>query len=199
MKRKLTSLLLVAIVTFSFCVDSFGKTNVTSTYLKDANLTSLSGWTLDKSNGWDKGYTDWQTSNDVPVIEFYNDWGPNAGKPIGKTKTFNFSQKVTLPAGYYRLAVNAFYREGNGNGKNELEYNFYRFMFNDEINDGPGSSIYNYVYQFTKIANEKYISIRSDVNKKRRDTGWLHQYYRCVWAVCFSCHRMLYGTGNPCR
>ncbi len=122
MKRKLTSLLLVAIATFSFCVDSFGKTNVTSTYLKDANLTSLSGWTLDKSNGWDKGYTDWQTSNDVPVIEFYNDWGPNAGKPIGNTKTFNFSQKVTLPAGYYRLAVNAFYREGNGNGKNEKAY-----------------------------------------------------------------------------
>ena len=48
----------------------------------------------------------------------------------------------------------------NGNGNNVNEYNFYEFMFNDETSDGPGSSIYNYVYQFTKVANEKYISIR---------------------------------------
>ena len=77
----------------------------------------------------------------------------------------NMAKNIILPA--FR---NDLYDENfvfiNGNGKNELEYNFYRFMFNDEINDGPGSSIYNYVYQFTKIANEKYITIRSDVNKK---------------------------------
>ena len=48
----------------------------------------------------------------------------------------------------------------NGNGNNTNEYNFYRFMFNDETSDGPGSSLYNYMYQFTKIAGEKYLSAR---------------------------------------
>lgn len=46
----------------------------------------------------------------------------------------------------------------NGNGSNTSEYNFYGFMFNDEISDGVGSSLYNYMYQFTKIAGEKYLS-----------------------------------------
>ncbi len=123
MKKKLTSLLLTAIAVFSFSVDSFGKTDVTSTYLQDANLKSLGSWTLDKLNGFaDKGYTDWQTSTDVPVIEFYNAWSPTPGGSIGNTKTFNFSQKIKLPAGYYRLAVNAFYREGAGNGTNTKAY-----------------------------------------------------------------------------
>ena len=48
----------------------------------------------------------------------------------------------------------------NGNGNNTNEYNFYGFMFNDETSDGPGSSLYNYMYQFTKIAGEKYLSAR---------------------------------------
>ena len=48
----------------------------------------------------------------------------------------------------------------NGNGSNMSGYNFYGFMFNDEISDGVGSSLYNYMYQFTKIAGEKYLSAR---------------------------------------
>ena len=48
----------------------------------------------------------------------------------------------------------------NGNGSNTSEYNFYGFMFNDEISDGVGSSLYNYMYQFTKIAGEVYLSTR---------------------------------------
>lgn len=97
------------------------KTDVTDTYLTNADLKSLSGWTIDKGFGGN-GYTDWKSDGDVPVIEFYHTWGANAGSEIGSAKTFNFSQTATLPAGYYRLAVNAFYREGNGNGTNTKAY-----------------------------------------------------------------------------
>ena len=100
------------------------RTDVTSTYLTNANLMSLTGWTILDGTMQKGGYQDWQNNGDVPVIEFYHSWNsnPNAGT-IGSTKTFNFSQKPTLPAGYYRLAVNAFYREGgDGNGSNTKAY-----------------------------------------------------------------------------
>ena len=77
------------------------KTDVTSTYLKDADLASLTGW-------GNPGKTDWKTDGAVNVVEFWN-W----------TNQFNFSQTVSLPAGYYRLAVNAFYRNSwTGDGTN---------------------------------------------------------------------------------
>jgi len=122
MKRKLTSLLIAAIAAFSFCSNSFAKDNVTDSYLTSANLQSLDGWTLDKEGFGGPGYTAWNTSGGVPVIEFYHSWSANAGAAIGTTKEFRFSQKVTLPEGYYRLAVNAFYREGNGTGTNTKAY-----------------------------------------------------------------------------
>ena len=97
---------------------------MTSTYLTNANLMSLTGWNISNGTMAQGGYQDHKNDGDVPVIEFYHSWNsnPNAGA-IGSTKTFNFSQKPTLPAGYYRLAVNAFYREGgNGNGTNTKAY-----------------------------------------------------------------------------
>ena len=59
--------------------------------------------------GWgNPGRTDWRTNGAVNVVEFWN-WSTQ----------FNFSQTANLPAGYYRLAVNAFYRNGgNGDGTN---------------------------------------------------------------------------------
>lgn len=100
------------------------KTDVTATYLTDAGLNSLNGWTILEGTMQHGGYQDWQTGGDVPVIEFYHSWNPNPNQgAIGSTKTFNFSQKANLPAGYYRLAVNAFYREGGiGNGTNTKAY-----------------------------------------------------------------------------
>ena len=90
--------------------------DVTNTYLTNANLSTVnSGWTY-YSDAFK--YTDWRTDGDVPVVEFYSQW--NAGDPVSITqKDFKFSQTVTLPAGYYRLAVNAFYRNGRGDGTNE--------------------------------------------------------------------------------
>ena len=89
--------------------------DVTNTYLQNADLSTVnSGWTY-YSDAFK--YTDWKTDGDVPVVEFYSQW--NAGAPVDITqKDFKFSQTVTLPAGDYRLAVNAFYRNGNGDGTN---------------------------------------------------------------------------------
>ena len=97
MKRKL----LLAAVTLFAAVFMGGsslkaKEDVTATYLRDADLSSLNGW-------GNPGRTDWKTDGAVKVVEFWN-W----------SNQFNFSQKAQLPAGYYRLAVNAFYRNGSG-------------------------------------------------------------------------------------
>lgn len=114
-------ILLTALVLLAFSGNVAAKKDVTATYLQNAQLTSLNGWSYG-DNGYN--YTDWQTNGDVPVIEFYNAWSANAGAPIGTTRNFHFTQTVTLPAGFYRLAVNAFYREGNGNGTNSKAYIF---------------------------------------------------------------------------
>ena len=93
------------------------QTDVTDTYLTNADLSSLDGWTR-------SDYTDWKTDGDANVIEFYHTWGANAGTAIGSIKEFYFKQNATLPAGEYRIAVNAFYREGNGDGTNTKAYIF---------------------------------------------------------------------------
>lgn len=78
------------------------KTDVTATYLTDADLSALTGW-------GNPGKTDWKTDGAVNVVEFWN-WSTQ----------FNFSQTAQLPAGYYRLAVNAFYRNSlGGDGTND--------------------------------------------------------------------------------
>ena len=93
----------------------YAQEDVTDTYLQNADLSTVnSGWTY-YSDAFK--YTDWKTDGDVPVVEFYSQW--NAGAPVDITqKDFKFSQTVTLPAGDYRLAVNAFYRNGGGDGTN---------------------------------------------------------------------------------
>lgn len=90
-------------------------TEITNTYLTNANLSSINtGWTY-YSDAFK--YTDWKTDGDVPVVEFYSQW--NATPQSMTRKDFKFSQTVTMPAGYYRLAVNAFYRNGAGDGTND--------------------------------------------------------------------------------
>ena len=96
--------------------------DITNQYLQNADLSSL-------NEGWDYGddgfdYTDWNTWADVPVVEFYHTWGAYPGDYIGNTKNFHFTQTITLPAGDYRIAVSAFYREGNGDGTNTKAYIF---------------------------------------------------------------------------
>lgn len=96
-------------------------TDVTGKYLVNAGLTSLDGWDYG-DDGYT--YTDWKTDGSVPVIEFYHTWSDNPGAAIGNSRNFHLSQTVTLPAGHYRLVVNAFYREGDGTGQNNKAYIF---------------------------------------------------------------------------
>ncbi|MDE7166507.1 MAG: discoidin domain-containing protein [Bacteroidaceae bacterium] len=93
--------------------------NVTNLYLVNADLNSMEGWTR---GGAIPGTHD--TNLDVNAIEYYNAWSANPGTPIGSSKDFSLTQTVTLPAGDYRIVVNAFYREGNGNGTNTKAYIF---------------------------------------------------------------------------
>lgn len=101
MKRKLL-FAVMTLITGAWSLSANAQEDITSTYLTNANLATVgSGWTQN-------GYTAWNTGAAVPVVEFWN-W----------TNQFNFSQTITLPAGNYRIAVNAFYRESwGGNGTN---------------------------------------------------------------------------------
>lgn len=85
--------------------------NDISSQLQNADLNALTGWSYG-DDGFN--YTAHKTDGATNVIEFYHTWSDKPGTAIGTTRNFHFTQKVTLPAGYYRLAVNAFYREGNG-------------------------------------------------------------------------------------
>ena len=92
------------------------QTDVTSEYLTNADLSTVnSGWTY-YSDAYK--YTDWKTTEaDIPVVEFYSQWNSGASVSITQ-KDFKFSQTITLPAGDYRIAVNALYRNGAGDGTN---------------------------------------------------------------------------------
>lgn len=99
MKRKLLFVTLCVVSALGFRANA--KTDVTSTYLTNANLSSLDGWTVNS-------ITAHNTNGATNVVEFWN-----------KSDEFSLSQTITIPAGYYRLAVNAFYRESwTGNGTN---------------------------------------------------------------------------------
>ena len=138
MKRK--RLLFAAIALVAGLLNVNAKTDITSTYLKNADLRTIQAKDATGPNaetGWMYGvngyyYTDWKTDGDANVIEFYYQWSPNAGAAIGSTLNFQFYQTVTLPAGYYHLDVNGFYREGNGNGTNTKAFIFAGNIETDE-------------------------------------------------------------------
>lgn len=71
-------------------------TDVTSTYLTNAALTSTTGWT--RTGSWD----DTNISNGV--TEVYGGWDSNTNN------SYSCKQTVTLPKGVYKLTGYAFYR-----------------------------------------------------------------------------------------
>ena len=95
-------LLTMAVCALLMSSTALAQEDITSQYLENADLST-------KGSGWQNGgYTNWVTDGAVPVVEFWN-W----------SNQFSFTQSITLPKGEYRLAVNAFYREGgSGNGTN---------------------------------------------------------------------------------
>ena len=102
--------------TFKEKGDEESPKNITDEYLKNADLAvdpnvADNGWTL--ANGWRQDYQTAKDDKGVNVVEFYSGWGS-----LEKTD-FAITQNVSLPAGDYRIVVNAFYREGNdGDGTN---------------------------------------------------------------------------------
>ena len=83
------------------------QTDVTTTYVKNADLSAEvtsadNGWTC----GWRQDYRTAIDAEHVNVVEFYAGWGN-----LDKTE-FSVSQEIELPAGNYRIAVNAFFRHG---------------------------------------------------------------------------------------
>ncbi len=118
MEKKRILFLAVCILLCGIAVNA--QEDVTNMYIKNADLSSFEGWDYG-DDGYN--YTQYWANCDVPVIDFYYQWG-SAGTSIGSTRNFHFSQTVTLPAGSYRLAVSSFYREGNGNGTNNKAYIF---------------------------------------------------------------------------
>lgn len=113
MKQKLL-LALLALFTLGGS-NLYAQEDITSQYLTNADLSTVdNGWTY-YSDAFK--YTDWKTDGDVPVVEFYSQWNSGASVSITQ-KDFKFSQTITLPAGDYRIAVNAFYRNGAGDGTN---------------------------------------------------------------------------------
>ena len=108
--EKIFSLFLVFVLCTTW---ASARTDVTSQYLTNADLKSLTGWSYG-DDGYN--YTDWKTDGNVAVMEFYHTWSANPGTAIGNTRNFHLSQTVTLPAGNYRLVANSFYREGKGDG-----------------------------------------------------------------------------------
>ena len=132
MKKVFTSILLLAALsvpayisaTFMMAGDGDGTENggevttsspedITDQYLTNADLSvEDNGWTYYSDT---YKYQTWRTGDDTKsaAVEFYAGWGSL------EHTNFKFSQTITLPAGDYRIAVNAFYREGNsGNGTN---------------------------------------------------------------------------------
>ena len=106
-------LFLVAVATV-FGLSVSAQEDITNTYLANADLSTVnSGWNYYSD---DFKYTAWITASDetyTPAVEFYAGWGEL------EHTNFRFSQTITLPKGDYRIAVNAFFREGNdGNGTN---------------------------------------------------------------------------------
>lgn len=113
MKKKLHFLLSLVVLTL-FAGTAKAQEDVTSQYVKNADLAAdvtaaNNGWTC----SWRQDYQKATDGEHVNVVEFYAGWGA-----LENTE-FAISQVLTLPAGDYRLAVNAFYRNGEpGDGTN---------------------------------------------------------------------------------
>ena len=72
-------------------------TDVTNTYITNADLSSATGWTITNKEAG-------PTNN---AIEFYAGWGSLS------VTSFSILQSITLPAGSYKLVGHGFFRYGN--------------------------------------------------------------------------------------
>ena len=118
MKKKL-QFLFSMVALFLVAMSMQAQTDVTTTYVKNADLSADvtsadNGWTC----GWRQDYRTAIDAEHVNVVEFYAGWGN-----LDKTE-FSVSQEIDLPAGNYRIAVNAFFRHGGAGDGSSTGYIF---------------------------------------------------------------------------
>lgn len=125
MKRILTTALMTLALLGMVSVAK-AKVDVTDQYVLNADLSINP---KQEGNGWElvnNYYEQWhigRSEQHLSIIEFYSGW-----ESLTITK-YGMKQTISLPAGDYRLSVNAFYRQGeNGNGTN----NDFAFIFAGE-------------------------------------------------------------------
>ena len=113
MKRKLL-FAVMTLITGAWSLSANAQEDITSQYLTNADLSTIgTGWTYFSDSYKYGAWRNHNTETVTPCVEFYAGWGSL------EHTDFKFSQTVTLPAGDYRIAVNAFFRNTNdGDGTN---------------------------------------------------------------------------------
>ena len=94
------ALLLVGGLINPFTMKGQTQTDVTGTYISDADFSSSSGWTMTK-----EGTGNWTFNTSQKVAEAYGGWSKNT-----EITSYSLKQDVTLPKGTYMLTGYAFYR-----------------------------------------------------------------------------------------
>ena len=104
----------MTLITGAWALSASAQEDITSQYLTNADLSTVdTGWTYYSDSYKYQGWRNHNTETVTPCVEFYAGWGSL------EHTDFKFSQSVTLPAGDYRIAVNAFFRNTNdGDGTN---------------------------------------------------------------------------------
>ena len=100
LRAVLVALLLVGGLINPFTMKGQTQTDVTSTYISDADFSSSSGWTMTKA-----GTRDWAFDTSQKLAEAYGGWSKNT-----EITSYSLKQDVTLPKGTYMLTGYAFYR-----------------------------------------------------------------------------------------
>lgn len=100
MKKHLQPLRLFLALFLMFCaMKSYAQTDVTSTYLTNANFSA------GNTTGWTNKFYDFTNATNNNVTEYYKAIASNI------SSTFSLNQKIsTLPEGVYRITVNGFNR-----------------------------------------------------------------------------------------
>ncbi len=178
-----------------FGIGMYAQEDVTDQYLVNADLSSLEGWSYG-DDGYN--YEAWNANMDVPAIEFYYKWNATPGGSIGSSRSFHFTQTVTLPAGDYRIAVNAFYREGGGNGTNTKAYIFagekQQYVHgltaseqNEVVNSKSKAKVNSdmgaaaYLFSQGRFSNAFDFSLEADTTIELGFRGYIDTY--CSWCI----------------
>lgn len=160
----------------------WAQTDVTSTYIQNAELSNTSNWTFESSGNNNSKKTPEASTNGA--VEFYHTWSNKPGTGIGSTYTFKMSQKVTLPAGHYRLVAHGFYREGDGNGTSKAK--LFAGNASTSIKGLPSGTDCSLTNSPTKFANGDYKNELGFIVDEQSQveigvSGYIDTY--CSWCV----------------